>query len=65
VLTLYSFFLIPETKGIPLERMDELFLIKPAFKSHGVLVQRMKENEEVNLVIRDEKARADEHAEMA
>lgn len=61
----FVFFLIPETKGIPLERMDELFTIKPAFKAHRVLVDRMKENEEVNLVIRDEKARADEHKEMA
>jgi sugar porter (SP) family MFS transporter len=61
----FVFFLIPETKGIPLERMDELFTIKPAFKGHGILVERMKENEEVNLVIRDEKARADEHKEMA
>ena len=61
----FVFFLIPETKGVPLERMDELFTIKPAFKAHGILVDRMKENEEVNLTIRDEKARADEHTEMA
>jgi len=61
----FVFFLIPETKGIPLERMDELFAIKPAVKAHGVLVERMKEHEDENMVIRDEKARADEHTEMA
>jgi hypothetical protein len=62
-LTLYSFFLIPETKGVPLERMDELFEIKPAFKAHGILVQQMKDHEDENVVIRDEKLRADEHTE--
>jgi hypothetical protein len=63
VLTCYSFFLIPETKGIPLERMDELFEMKPAFKAHPMLVQQMKDHEDENVVIRDEKARADEHTE--
>jgi hypothetical protein len=66
-LTLYSFFLIPETKGIPLERMDDLFTIKPSFKAHGILLERMKgeEHEHGNMVIREEKAKADEHTEMA
>ena len=45
--------------------MDDLFNIKPAFKAHGILVERMKEHEDENMVIRDEKARADEHTEMA
>jgi hypothetical protein len=35
--------LIPETKGVPLEKMDELFEIKLAFRAHGIMVQRMEE----------------------
>ncbi|KAF1944397.1 general substrate transporter [Clathrospora elynae] len=60
----YVYFLIPETKGVPLERMDELFDIKPAHKAHSVLVERMRELEQVNVSVRDEKARTAEHTEM-
>ncbi|KAF2263789.1 general substrate transporter [Lojkania enalia] len=42
----FVFFLIPETKGIPLEHMDSLFDIKPVYKSHGVMLQRLREQEE-------------------
>ncbi|OJJ49775.1 hypothetical protein ASPZODRAFT_128304 [Penicilliopsis zonata CBS 506.65] len=41
----FVFFLIPETKGIPLESMDQLFEINPVWKSHGVLLERLRENE--------------------
>jgi hypothetical protein len=64
-LTSYRFFLIPETKGVPLERMEELFSIKPAYRAHGVLIERMEETQDANLVIREEKAKADKHTEMA
>jgi chromosome segregation and condensation protein ScpB len=30
----FVYFLIPETKGIPLESMDRLFEIKPVRKAH-------------------------------
>ena len=30
----FVFFLIPETKGIPLESMDRLFAVRPARKAH-------------------------------
>lgn len=43
----FVFFLIPETKGVPLERMDELFEIKPAHKAHGVMLERLHEMEAV------------------
>jgi hypothetical protein len=31
----FVWFLIPETKGIPLESMDRLFGVKPVRKAHG------------------------------
>lgn len=42
----FVYFLIPETKGIPLERMDELFEIKPTVKAHPIMVERLKEQED-------------------
>lgn len=65
LLTPDRFFLIPETKGIPLERMDELFDMRPTHRAHSQLLERMRDNEDINVVIRDEKARAGEHKEMA
>jgi sugar porter (SP) family MFS transporter len=43
----FVYFLLPETKGIPLERMDELFEIKPSHKAHGVMLERLQEMEAV------------------
>ncbi|KAJ8110858.1 hypothetical protein OPT61_g6404 [Boeremia exigua] len=43
----FIFFLIPETKGIPLERMDELFEIKPCHKAHGVMLERLRDMDSV------------------
>lgn len=51
----FVFFLIPETKGIPLERMDELFEIQPAYKAHTAMLEILKENEIVHSAVRDEK----------
>jgi hypothetical protein len=61
----FVFFLIPETKGIPLERMDDLFDMKPAFRAHGILLDLMKEQEDENMTARDEKAMADERVTIA
>ena len=55
-LTRSRFFFIPETKGIPLERMDDLFDIKPAFRAHGIMVEELKESRDESVVVRDEKA---------
>lgn len=43
----FIFFLIPETKGIPLERMDELFEVKPTHKAHGIMLERLRDMETV------------------
>lgn len=60
----FVFFLIPETKGIPLERMDELFEIKPIHKAHPVMLERLKEMEQVREGgIYEEKAKDYEHRE--
>ncbi|KIY73967.1 general substrate transporter [Cylindrobasidium torrendii FP15055 ss-10] len=41
----YVYFLLPETKTVPLERMDELFAsdVKP-WRAHAIVTQRMQEN---------------------
>ena len=33
----FVYFLIPETKGIPLESMDRLFAVKPTRKAHSTV----------------------------
>ena len=33
----FVFFLIPETKGIPLESMDRLFAVKPVWRAHSTI----------------------------
>ncbi|PVH99114.1 quinate permease [Periconia macrospinosa] len=42
----FVYFLIPETKGIPLEHMDELFAYKDTRKAHGEMVQKLRMDEE-------------------
>lgn len=42
----FVYFLIPETKGIPLESMDTLFDIRPVRHAHGKMVAQLRENEE-------------------
>lgn len=42
----FVYFLIPETKGLPLESMDQLFEIKPVRKAHGEMVAKLREDEE-------------------
>jgi hypothetical protein len=59
----YVYFLIPETKGIPLEKMDELFEIKPTFKAHKIMLQRLDEVEHEGLTYGAEKPNPDERVE--
>lgn len=42
----FVYFLMPETKGIPLESMDRLFEIKPPRKAHGILIEELRAQEE-------------------
>lgn len=42
----FVFFLIPETKGIPLESMDQLFQQKPVWHAHDRIVAQLREEEE-------------------
>src|SRR6187402_1044835 len=43
----FVFFLLPETKGIPLESMDRLFSkeLKPR-KAHAIVMQELRDDEE-------------------
>jgi len=59
----FVFFLVPETKGLPLEKMDELFSIKPAFKAHKTMVQRLAEVDHEDMNYRAEKPKEDERME--
>jgi hypothetical protein len=43
---IFVYFLIPETKGVPLESMDQLFDIKPVWRAHGQMLAQLRENEE-------------------
>lgn len=42
----YAFFLIPETSGIPLEKMERLFEIKPIWKANETLKEELAREEE-------------------
>lgn len=37
----FVYFLVPETKGIPLEAMDRLFEIKPVWKAHKKIMEEL------------------------
>lgn len=43
----FVFFLLPETKGIPLESMDRLFEVKPVWKANNIILDedRLREEE--------------------
>lgn len=47
----FVFFLIPETKAIPLEAMDQLFEVKPVWKANETVLR--------DLQIQDEEFRHD------
>ncbi|KAF2145129.1 uncharacterized protein K452DRAFT_244794, partial [Aplosporella prunicola CBS 121167] len=42
----FVYFLLPETKAVPLENMDRLFQIKPCRKANSVVMAELKEMEE-------------------
>ncbi|KAF2473467.1 quinate permease [Lindgomyces ingoldianus] len=42
----FVYFLIPETKSIPLEHMNRLFEIKPVRNAHGIVMQELQDQEE-------------------
>jgi hypothetical protein len=44
--SIFVYFLIPETKGIPLESMDDLFKTKPVWRAHGAMLVTLREEEE-------------------
>ena len=42
----FVYFLIPETKSVPLEAMDRLFEIKPVRDANKVIMAELREQEE-------------------
>ncbi|KAH6645509.1 quinate permease [Truncatella angustata] len=44
--TVFVFFLIPETKGVPLEAMDRLFQTKPMRKANKVIMDELRLQDE-------------------
>lgn len=42
----FVFFLIPETKGIPLESMDQLFETKPIWRAHQRVLEMLDQEHE-------------------
>ena len=42
----FVYFLIPETKGVPLEFMDRLFEIHLASKAHSTIMAEVRADEE-------------------
>ncbi|TDZ32199.1 putative quinate permease [Colletotrichum spinosum] len=41
----FAFFLIPETSGVPLEKVDRLFEIKPVWRANETLMAQLREEE--------------------
>ncbi|KAI0170045.1 general substrate transporter [Pestalotiopsis sp. NC0098] len=44
--TIFVYFLIPETKQVPLEAMDRLFKVKPIRKAHKTVMEELRIQEE-------------------
>ncbi|KAH7028800.1 general substrate transporter [Microdochium trichocladiopsis] len=42
----FVFFLMPETKGLPLEAMNRLFEVKPTRKAHAIVLEELRAQEE-------------------
>lgn len=43
----FAFFLVPETSGVPLEKVDLLFKIKPVWRANAKLKAQLAEEERV------------------
>ncbi|KAI4602827.1 hypothetical protein KJ359_008047 [Pestalotiopsis sp. 9143b] len=41
----FAFFFVPETSGVPLERVDRLFQIQPVWRAHGKLLAEIRAEE--------------------
>jgi len=41
----FVYFLIPETKGVPLEAMDRLFAVRPARLAHGIIIAALQDED--------------------
>ena len=39
----FVWFLVPETKGVPLENMERVFEIRPVRKAHAVVVRELRD----------------------
>ena len=46
VSIIFAWFFVPETKGVPLERMDRLFSIRPCVKAHRIVMDEVRADEE-------------------
>ena len=63
----FVYFLVPETKSLPLESMDRLFETKPVQKAHQIVMEELRVKDEefrrntegVNLAL-DEKGNIDQ-----
>ena len=42
----FVYFLVPETKTIPLEMMDKLFEVKPVWKANKIVMEEAREYDE-------------------
>ncbi|KAI0466247.1 general substrate transporter [Xylaria cf. heliscus] len=43
---IFVFFLVPETKGVPLEAMDRLFEERPVWRAHGKIMEVLRAQDE-------------------
>lgn len=39
----YVFFLLPETKGVPLEKMDDLFATRPVYNANRIIMSQLQQ----------------------
>ncbi|CAK7232324.1 hypothetical protein SCUCBS95973_008221 [Sporothrix curviconia] len=60
--SVFVFFLVPETKAIPLEQMDRLFATKPIRGAHGIVMEELARINELQREEADEKPTAEELA---
>lgn len=42
----FTYFLVPETKAVPLEHMDRLFAIRPVRKANDVIMEELRVQDE-------------------
>lgn len=61
----FAFFLVPETSGVPLEKVDLLFKIKPVWRANEKLKAQLQEEERVFRTDIKEKAVHKENGEQS